>query len=72
MRFKRFLKRFFGTSYYQYIKSPNPHNHLCIVEKVDVNRYGKTFTPICFCSEAMAKAKVELWNKLFGDEDVKD
>lgn len=65
---KRFLQRFFGTSYYVYIKSDRPHNHLCVVERVDINIWGKTYTPICFCSEELAKDKVERWNKLFGDK----
>lgn len=63
----KFLVWFFGTTYYQYIKSDNPDNHLCIVEKVDVRWYGKVYTPICFCSEAIAKHKVKRLNSLFGD-----
>lgn len=48
--------------HYQYIKGPGA---LCFVEKVEHGMFSKTYTPICYCNEAMAKSKVEFYNNLF-------
>ncbi len=47
--------------YYQYIKGPGA---LCFVEKVEHGMFYKTYTPICYCNEFMAKQKVKWYNDL--------
>lgn len=57
------LKRLIVSEvYYQYIKGPGA---LCFVEKVEHGMFYKTYTPICYCNEELAKIKVERYNRLW-------
>lgn len=55
-----------------YIKHPNPDNHLCIVERVEVALWMKSYTLVSFSDELLAKSKVERYNNLWAPSWIKE